>query len=403
MTFFVRGARQGELDQILEQLELSFREHRDLNFTPQLYHHPGVKPEHTRLGFQNEVLAASVQMFIKQVYIRGKKVPFAGIANVGTLPEYRGRGFIEAVLKDAICYMRENEGVLLSGLYTGVHEVYRPHGFENWPQKDVIISLNQNPGRLKKYKVRPYENKDLSTIIKLYDSCNRNLTGPVVRNREYWTGQLKWMHRKDPIFQVLTDEKGSIKGYFRGGMNPIKTNAWVREIAGPNGDPLFWKEMAWAITSTYNQMNYQGKLALPGVFLKHPLTKAFKENNNTYTTRNNKGLMLNIIQLEGLLKLILDGTPVGPDSISLTIQTPKGKATLESVKDQITVNHREGKYLLNLPQAAVVEWVLGRKSFSQLPAYYEEIEIQHIPETWVKLLDELLPVVSWNYMYTDSY
>ena len=61
--------------------------------------------------------------------INGSSIRMAGVAGVACLPEYRRRGYVGALLKQALMEMHDR-GEALSALYTPHVALYRRYGWE---------------------------------------------------------------------------------------------------------------------------------------------------------------------------------------------------------------------------------------------------------------------------------
>ncbi len=405
MNIEIRGANQNESEKILEQVVLSFNFPSSL-FLPQFQLHPGRKPEHTRLAIINDVLAASVQIFTKKIYLRGVPVSLGAIANVGTLPEYRHRGINEKLFKDVIQFIK-NQGMEMSGLYTGVHDVYRPHGYEIWPQKDTFIDTSNIDTAVKikspQLRIVPIEKKDQTKVFRLYDQKALRYTGPVCRDKSYWEKSLQWNILRDFIFLGAFDQKGTLLAYLRAGYSKDRTQSWIREAWGNQDDPKVWDTLLLSVLKEFRQQGCNGKIRMPGCFTHHPLTEAFRRMGGLVSYRNNNGQMLRLLKPSMIFTKLLQGKPAGDWKGTFQIRTPEESFLITQQNGKFQVKDGDSSCQVTLNHPALTQWVLGRKLFSELPLFFEEVKFQDLSLIDMNQMDLALPKTEWLYWYTDSY
>ena len=120
-----------------------------------------------------------------------------GVMWVGTLPEYRGLGFAQNLIRLADGRGREN-GVAVQALTTGMARFYRPLGYGVCGRQTVAQTLSRNlpqvsdgvaEGRGGFWHVRPWRQVELGDLMRLYDGQFGQTTGTVIRSEDYW----RWM------------------------------------------------------------------------------------------------------------------------------------------------------------------------------------------------------------------
>ena len=120
-----------------------------------------------------------------------------GVMWVGTLPEYRGLGFAQNLIRLADGRGRET-GVAVQALTTGMPRFYRPLGYGVCGRQTVAQILSRNlpqvsdgvaEGRGGFWHVRPWRQVELGDLMRLYDGQFGRTTGTVVRSEDYW----RWM------------------------------------------------------------------------------------------------------------------------------------------------------------------------------------------------------------------
>jgi len=139
-------------------------------------------------------VVSHVHLTARQVRYGSVSLPMNGVMWVGTLPEYRGMGYAQNLMRLADDRARET-GAVLQALTTGMPQFYRPLGWavcgrqtfaqilsRNLPQVgDVVVE-----GRGGTWHVRPWRQVELGDLMALYDGQYGRTTGSVVRSEEYW-------------------------------------------------------------------------------------------------------------------------------------------------------------------------------------------------------------------------
>ncbi len=119
---------------------------------------PAYKPEQRLLAKVDGKVVSHVHLTERQVRYGSVTIPINGVMWVGTLPEFRGMGFAQNLMRLASQRAREN-GFVLQALTTGMPQFYRPLGWgicgrqtfaqtmsRNLPQ--VIDGVLEDPGRV---------------------------------------------------------------------------------------------------------------------------------------------------------------------------------------------------------------------------------------------------------------
>ena len=148
-------------------------------------------PYYTQVGVLDGKIVSAVQICKRIVACGEARLTMGGIANVATLPEYRGRGYNTECLKSAIGVM-EADAMDFSLLFTGIHEYYARQGFETIAQAWLsgVIRSGFTP-RGVKVEVRRALAADLNGIQMCYNEYNRHRPIAVQRAPAYWRD---WMN-----------------------------------------------------------------------------------------------------------------------------------------------------------------------------------------------------------------
>lgn len=175
-------------------------------------------PYYTQVGVLDGKIVSAVQICKRIVACGDARLTMGGIANVATLPEYRGRGYNTQCLKSAIAVM-EADAMDFSLLFTGIHEYYARHGFETIEQAWIsgVIRPDFAP-RAPKYTVRRAMAGDLSGIQACYDDYNRQRPIAVQRTSAYWRDWMNIDARHIPDTLLVAVEGENVVGYVNTGV-----------------------------------------------------------------------------------------------------------------------------------------------------------------------------------------
>jgi predicted N-acetyltransferase YhbS len=158
---------------------------------------PAYRPEQRLLVKVDGRVVSHIHLTEREARYGRAVVPLNGVMWVGTLPEYRGLGFAQNLMRLADGRARET-GFPLQALTTGMPQFYRPLGWgvcgrqtfgqilsRNLPQaSDGVIE-----GRTGFWHVRPWRQVELNDLMMLYEMQYADTTGTIVRSEDYW----RWM------------------------------------------------------------------------------------------------------------------------------------------------------------------------------------------------------------------
>lgn len=216
----IRGLKEEEIITVCEMLSCAYRERpggRWLDpefFLRFILNDPFYSPELVRVVEEDGRIVSSVRIFERELYGRERHLRLAGIGNVGTLPEYRGRGLATALLQDALLTM-EKRGADISILFTGSPAFYERVGWLRYPLRGVVFSSPRPSSYEPRYRLRsftPESKEELDAITQLYEKTYSSTTGPVRRTQDYWT---RWVvdWRWETAEVWLATSSGNVIGY----------------------------------------------------------------------------------------------------------------------------------------------------------------------------------------------
>ncbi|MFN4033891.1 MAG: GNAT family N-acetyltransferase [Fimbriimonadales bacterium] len=170
------------------------------------------QPRYTRVCAVDGKLVAAMQVVRRPVRLPDAQTLWmAGIANVATLPEYRGHGYASQLLLDLHQVMDAND-FAFGLLFTGIHGFYGRHGWERLPLP--LYRAMPAPVDLLGWRFRVAEPSDLPAIQRWYDAFYTDHPLSVARDDAYWRIWTRW---DDPNwrnkFYIAEDSNGVARGY----------------------------------------------------------------------------------------------------------------------------------------------------------------------------------------------
>jgi len=174
--------------------------------------------------------ASAVQVVIRDLTLGGGDVlRVAGIANVGTVPRFRGRGLAKLLLNHVLSHVKEVIGLSAAALFAGAgsvaHRIYLRLGFEEvWkPAKlscgeeclRALLGLSDSDESLSWHT--PTNPEPLS---ELYEGFSRTHAYAARRTSKYWGRVLKrnphytWFHSNPGDIEVCESRSGDVVAYY---------------------------------------------------------------------------------------------------------------------------------------------------------------------------------------------
>jgi GNAT superfamily N-acetyltransferase len=155
---------------------------------------PAYRPDQRLLVKVENRVASHIHLTERLARYGSASLKLGGIMWVGTLPEYRGLGFAQNLIRLADGRARER-GVVLQALTTSMPQFYRPMGWgvcgrhsmgtilsRNLPASgDGLVEAKGGP-----WHVRPWRQVELGDLMTLYDQNYHRTTGSILRSEEYW-------------------------------------------------------------------------------------------------------------------------------------------------------------------------------------------------------------------------
>jgi len=155
---------------------------------------PSYAPEQRLLAKVDGKVASHLHLTERVLRYGSTSLPMNGVMWVGTLPEYRHRGFAQRLLQMADQRAIESGAVILA-LTTTMPRFYRPLGWGVCGLQTFAKAASRNlPARgdelsetgTMPWNVRPWRQVELGDLMNLYDRNYGGTTGSIVRSEDYW-------------------------------------------------------------------------------------------------------------------------------------------------------------------------------------------------------------------------
>src|SRR6185369_6423249 len=156
-------------------------------------------------------VVASLVLYPLQAWVRGQKLPLAGVGSVAVSPEHRRRGVGEAAMRAALRELRQR-GSHLSALYAFRNSYYRKLGYgivEYLHQ--LAVSASNLPLADESRRVRRLMLPDRSAVEDLYERVAQQGHFALVRGPDWWSRRL-WTYPGDWVVYEGR-RRGQIEGY----------------------------------------------------------------------------------------------------------------------------------------------------------------------------------------------
>ncbi len=155
---------------------------------------PAYLPDQRLLVKVDGRVASHVHLTARVMRYGAASLPLNGVMWVGTLPEYRGLGFAQNLMRLASDRARDR-GAVVQSLTTGMPQFYRPLGWGVCGRQTIAKALSRSlpaggdglvEAKGGSWHVRPWRQVELNDLMKLYDAQFAGTIGAIERSEEYW-------------------------------------------------------------------------------------------------------------------------------------------------------------------------------------------------------------------------
>ncbi len=183
---------------------------------------PSYDPAQRLLVKRDGRIAAHLQMLHRSTCFGGARLPVAQVQWLGTLPEFRSRGYATRLLHSAEQEMRRS-GAMLGILRTRTPQFFRPAGWAVCGRescsiaraRDILARLSTEPGPRSPLSIRLWRHVELPSLMRIYSQNTARGFGPLERSEPYW----RWLLSRKAFDHIIVAIHG------RDRMELIDTNA----------------------------------------------------------------------------------------------------------------------------------------------------------------------------------
>jgi len=205
----IQSIRFLKLPELYKMLYISFGKKEKDFFVPFVENNPFFNNYYFTVLEEDNKIVSSIQICELQTYINGKLERLGGIGQVGTLKQYRRRGYATLLLKECIKRMKEIN--CSYSLLFGVASIYQKNGWIPLPIKNYNFEDIDLKSKVSK-NVIPYNEKYKYNLYDIHAEFIKNFNLPVCRNFLYWEYYWKRFKAKGTK-TFLLKEKGQIVAY----------------------------------------------------------------------------------------------------------------------------------------------------------------------------------------------
>lgn len=363
MSEEVRAIREDEYDGCLELWKTVFPNDPAGFFERYFFGDHDFQPEYTRVRMVDGRIVSAVHIVKRIVSCGDLTLTMGGVANVATLPEFRGKGYSTACMKQAIEIM-EADAMDFSLLATGIHDFYGRQGYETVERE--ILSGEIRPDFTHQYSyitVRPYEERDDAALHLIHLAFNRERPLTVRRSGPYWRDWIGWYRGASPGKARIAELDGNVVGYCFYSLDEERQECRVQEIAV--------RDAAEAAIGVLLEAAAVDSLAheIPRLKIRVPALPEVREAAGRIyldpQIKPDNGSMARLLHRDNLLRGLAPeltdrwnraGSPPG----KLTFTTPYGAVSLEASSGFLKISTPDEAVAASLSQADLFGFLLGK-------------------------------------------
>ena len=185
----IRGARESELEQVVELSCLAFDSDDHERYWQYVQGDSSYCPSQTRVVIVNDKVVSTLRVWERRIRVGESLVTMGGIGGVCTHPNYRGVGYASALMRDTIGYLKTT-GYDIGALFTIIPDkFYRQLGWVSLPLRSSVVmcSLSIEAETPPGWQITDFTPEtDLDAVAKLYEIANEQQSGAIARTRAYW-------------------------------------------------------------------------------------------------------------------------------------------------------------------------------------------------------------------------
>lgn len=232
----IRGARESELEQVVELCCISFNPDGHERYWQYVRGDSSYRLPQTRVVVVNDTIVSTLRVWERRTQVGASLVTMGGIGGVCTHPNYRGVGYASALMRDTIDYLRTT-GCDLGVLFTIIPEAfYQRLGWTSLPLHGFNVTCNSTTQTAASsgWQVTDFNPEtDLDAVAALYDLTNAKQSGTIARTRAYW--DMAPSRIRGVLPTVIARQNGHIGGYLNYEIEGKRVE--VREVGYASDNP----------------------------------------------------------------------------------------------------------------------------------------------------------------------
>lgn len=305
---------QAELEEVIDTYVHIFTQITGSGYYPFLERYskmlrtdPTYRMEQTRIILEDGRIVGSVRVADRKMKIGSALVNLAGIADVYTHPQFRGKGYARALMEHTLKEYMVDRGYDLTILF-GVPNFYPQFGYVTaLPNYTTTVEVSKT-GKVKEVgKLRKFRKDDLAALMDIHRASESPLIGTILRSKDFWLSKI----RLSGNWYVLADDGSKVVGYIGLSINP-RTPGFMGGTMGEEGVTLFevgvreakWCEgLLYATAKQARKANFETiTMNLPPdhIFAKYCYEACGSENRDSSTAFMASGGMIRIIDFNGI-------------------------------------------------------------------------------------------------------
>ena len=403
----IRGARESELEQVVELCCLAFNPDGHERYWQYVRGDSSYRLPQTRVVVVNDTVVSTLRVWERRIRVGASLVTMGGIGGVCTHPKYRGVGYASALMRDTVNYLRLT-GCDIGALFTIIPEgFYRQLEWVSLPLHGFNVSCNAtiNVADSPDWQVNDFNiETNLDAVARLYDLSNAEQSGTIARTRAYW--DMAPCRIREVLPTVVARRDGHIDGYLN--YEIYEKTAEVREVGySPNNS-----EVLDALVSHFlKACEAQAVETIEGTFSpQHPFVERLTAGcNGVLTPTTDTKMMLYAVDLPVLLRRFVVGwesriADAGETFPPLVVKLPvlnNQQASLRHNADGtlqiVPVDTDAVDFEVNLSEADFWQLLFGEIGWEQISA---EVSVSTEISAFLGLLFPKRDVTFW---YPDRY
>lgn len=250
----IRAAREAETAEIAELQRLVFRPHEPdaaQRYLTYVRGDPNYTLDHSRVIFADGRIVAHLRIWDRALRVRGAELLAAGIGSLCTHPDYRGRGYAKALMRDSEEYFFTagyDMGLLFSIIGT---PFYQAQGWIPIPLPTFefgSVSARPMPAAVRRLDAA----QDLEDVQALYEAHGLIYECAVLRDDDYWTDGPAQVRGTFPTWGAVRE--GQLTAYAT--VESDDEEVWIKEACGAYG----YEKLAQAVLAGVGDRKLAGSL-----------------------------------------------------------------------------------------------------------------------------------------------